>query len=227
MGELNLKDALVHLGGSISLYKTLLQGFKDKYSYIDQDIKQNLINRDVEEARLLVHSMKGLSGNLGATDLQRCSKKLEDVIKSYIGIELLEDEIDAILGKEWIMFSRQLQLVNISLNHVLNSSDEDILSVDSSKELVINNVDSINSDNHKLTYNKELLINESKTAIETLVRALNTYNYETINVALKSQDEELFEKCCYERWQLIKQYIKEFEYDLAKDAILEGVLNEE
>lgn len=228
MGDLNLKDALVHLGGSVSLYRTLLQGFKDKYSSIDTDIKNQLVNREVEDARRLAHSMKGLSGNLGASDLQRYSRKLEEVIKAYIGIELLEDEVDAILGKEWILFAEELHLISESIDLVLKSSDEEIGAVDSSKQLVSKarqlGTQKIKENDIKT---KELLLNESKSSIQILIRSLNTYNYETINKALSAQDEVLLEKCCMERWYQIKDYIKEFEYDLAKEAILEGVLDEE
>lgn len=227
MGDLNLKDALVHLGGSVSLYRTLVQGFKDKYSHIDRDIKDQLLKREVEDARRLAHSMKGLSGNLGATELQEYSKRLEEVIKGYIGVELLENEIDAILGKEWILFSEELHSINQSIDLVLEAQDEELTTIESSGQLIPINQESVINDLDEIDqYNVELFKNESKSSIQILVRSLNTYNYESIKKALENQDEDLLLKCYRDRWYQIKDFIKEFEYDLAKEAILEGVTNE-
>lgn len=227
MGDLNLKDALVNLGGSLSLYRTLVQGFKDKYSNIDDDIKSQLLEFDIEDARRLAHSMKGLSGNLGASELQNCSRLLEEVIKSYIGSEILEDEINAILGKEWIMFSDELVNIRKYIDLVLSANDDELLLVESASELDkgTNSNDEIGlSEIDK--YTKDLLLSESKSSIQTLIRTLNTYNYESINKAIESQDKELLKRCCSERWDKIIMYINEFEYDKAKEEILEGVLDE-
>lgn len=227
MGELNLKDALVHLGGSVSLYRTLLQGFQDKYSSIDNDIKTHLLDREIEDARRLAHSMKGLSGNLGATELQRYSKNLEEVIKSYIGIDILENEIDAILGKEWIQFSEELHRINRNIKLVLDASDEKLLSIDTTKQLIDeHNNDKLKDLKEINVYTKELLLNESKSSVQSLLRTLGTYNYESINMALANQDEEVLRKCCNERWDKVLSFIHEFEYDLAKEELLEGVLDE-
>lgn len=227
MGDLNLKDALVNLGGSVSLYRTLVQGFKDKYSNIDDDIKSQLLKYDIEDARRLAHSMKGLSGNLGASELQNCSRLLEEVIKSYIGSEILEDEINAILGKEWIMFSDELVLIRKHIDLVLSVSDDELLLVENASEL--DKGDSATEDGLSEIdkYTKQLLLSESKSSIQTLIRTLNTYNYESINKAIESQDEELLKRCCSERWDKIMMYINDFEYDKAKEEILEGVLDEE
>jgi len=228
MGDLKLKDAFLHLGGSISLYRTLIQGFKDRYSFIDKEIKNQLLNRDIEQARLLAHSMKGLSGNLGASDLQRYSKNLEEVIKSYIGNDVLEDEIDAILGKEWIMFSEELASIRLNIDLVLEATDEQLSTVDTTSQLLHNvELEDYQKPQHIDVYTKELLMNESKSSVQMLIRMLNTYNFESINKALENQNEVLLRRCCGDRWDKIIDYIKEFEYDKAKEEILEGVLDEE
>ena len=171
--------------------------------------------------------MKGLSGNLGASELQRYARLLEDVIKPYIGKEILEDEMDAILGKEWIMFSEELKSINKSIDLVLEASDQQLGSMDTSSQLIIKSNEIKVGLEEIDKFTKELLLNESKSAIQILLKTLKTYNYEAINKALDGQDEELLKKCCSDRWEQIKEYIKEFEYDKAKEEILKGVNDEE
>ena len=227
MGDLNIKEALVHLGGSVSLYRTLVKGFKDKYSSIDQDIKIELQALEIGNARRLAHSMKGLSGNLGASDLQRYSRLLEDVIKAYIDTEVLEDDMDAILGKEWILFSEELKCLDKSIDLVLEASDEQLLQVDVASELVTKNIETKVKLEEIDNFTKSLLVNDSKSFVQMLINSLSSYNYESITKAFESQDEEALNKYCYGRWAQIKSFIQEFEYDKAKEEILKGVVNED
>ncbi|PKM57380.1 MAG: hypothetical protein CVU98_06400 [Firmicutes bacterium HGW-Firmicutes-3] len=75
--KMNIEAALTHLGGSKSLFDTLISGFYNQYRHVDEDIKKLLETGNQEDARLLAHSIKGLSGNLGATELIERSKALE------------------------------------------------------------------------------------------------------------------------------------------------------
>ncbi|MDF1616486.1 Hpt domain-containing protein [Petrocella sp. FN5] len=80
--KMNLDVALTHLGGSMSLFETLISGFYNQYSHVDEDIKKLLDAGKQEEARLLAHSIKGLSGNLGASELVGKAKALEISIEA-------------------------------------------------------------------------------------------------------------------------------------------------
>jgi len=79
--KMNMDAALAHLGGSRSLFDTLISGFYNQYNHVDEDIKKLLETGNQEDARLLAHSIKGLSGNLGATELIEKSKALEVAIE--------------------------------------------------------------------------------------------------------------------------------------------------
>ncbi|PKM67218.1 MAG: hypothetical protein CVU95_07915 [Firmicutes bacterium HGW-Firmicutes-2] len=80
--KMDIEAALSHLGGSKPLFDTLISGFYNQYSHVDDDIKKLLVTGNQEDARLLAHSIKGLSGNLGATELVEKSKALEVAIES-------------------------------------------------------------------------------------------------------------------------------------------------
>lgn len=66
MSELAVGKALEQLGGSVKIYKTLINGFIDKYSNVASEIKSDLLNENFADAKRSAHSMKGLGGNLGA-----------------------------------------------------------------------------------------------------------------------------------------------------------------
>lgn len=83
-GKMDMETALAHLGGSKVLYDTLICGFYNQYNHVDEDIKKLLETGNQEDARLLAHSIKGLSGNLGATELVEKSKILEAAIEMDI-----------------------------------------------------------------------------------------------------------------------------------------------
>ena len=81
---INLDLALEQLGGSIKLYGTVVKGFWEKYSHVDQMIQDLIDQGSMEEARRLAHSIKGLCGNLGATKLRERALELEMAIRDNL-----------------------------------------------------------------------------------------------------------------------------------------------
>ena len=79
--SIDINLALEQLGGSGKLYKTVVKGFNDRYSDVDRTIGKHLDAGDIEEARRVAHSMKGLCGNLGASKLRERALNLELAIK--------------------------------------------------------------------------------------------------------------------------------------------------
>ena len=67
--------------GNKSLYKKLLVDFGTKYTQTATEIRQALDAADFAQAHSLVHNLKGLAGNLAATDLQAATVELEKLVK--------------------------------------------------------------------------------------------------------------------------------------------------
>jgi HPt (histidine-containing phosphotransfer) domain-containing protein len=59
----------------------LLSNFATDYGGVSNDIREALDAKDFERTHSLVHNLKGLAGNLSATDLQTAAVNLEKLVK--------------------------------------------------------------------------------------------------------------------------------------------------
>jgi HPt (histidine-containing phosphotransfer) domain-containing protein len=77
----DLTDGLKRLQGNKKLYRKLLLNFGTDYSDSSNDIRAAFDAEDFERAHCLVHNIKGLAGNLAATELQTAAVNLEKIVK--------------------------------------------------------------------------------------------------------------------------------------------------
>ncbi len=75
------ESALRRLRGNKKLFINLLRDFAKNYATISDEIKEALAGKNKDHARNLIHTLKGVAGNLSATDLQSAAHKLESVIR--------------------------------------------------------------------------------------------------------------------------------------------------
>jgi ABC-type amino acid transport substrate-binding protein/signal transduction histidine kinase/CheY-like chemotaxis protein len=77
----DLTDGLKRLQGNKKLYQKLLLSFATDYKTVANEIRQTLDAEDFDQTHSLVHNLKGLAGNLAATDLQAAALNLEKLVK--------------------------------------------------------------------------------------------------------------------------------------------------
>jgi CheY-like chemotaxis protein len=77
----DLSEGLNRLQGNRKLYKKLLLNFVSQYSAAPDSIRQAIDSKDYDQAHSLVHSLKGVAGNLAAKDLQAATVALEKLVK--------------------------------------------------------------------------------------------------------------------------------------------------
>jgi signal transduction histidine kinase/CheY-like chemotaxis protein len=77
----DLTDGLKRLQGNKRLYRKLLLNFAADYREAAKDIRVALDAKDFKQTHSLVHNLKGLAGNLAATDLQAAAVNLEKLVK--------------------------------------------------------------------------------------------------------------------------------------------------
>jgi PAS domain S-box-containing protein len=77
----DLTTGLKRLQGNKSLYKKLLGRLAADYSDAAGDIREALKAGDMDSAHQLVHSLKGVAGNLAANDLAAAAEGVEKLVK--------------------------------------------------------------------------------------------------------------------------------------------------
>jgi two-component system, sensor histidine kinase and response regulator len=107
----DLADGLRRLQNNKKLYRKLLLRFATDYNAVANEIRQALDAEDFDQAHSLVHNLKGLAGNLAATELQAASVNLEKLVK---GVE----EKAPPVKKLNLRFSE----LDNALNHALESA---------------------------------------------------------------------------------------------------------
>lgn len=78
----NTADALGRLMNNKNLYQRLLGKFAAGYGDYDAKLAKAAEEKNFGEGADLAHSMKGLSGNLGAEALQEASRTIEMLFKA-------------------------------------------------------------------------------------------------------------------------------------------------
>jgi HPt (histidine-containing phosphotransfer) domain-containing protein len=77
----DLAAGLKRLMGNKRLYRKLLVDFGTKYTETAREIREALDAKDFEQAHSLVHNLKGLAGNLEATELLNAAVEMEKLVK--------------------------------------------------------------------------------------------------------------------------------------------------
>jgi signal transduction histidine kinase/CheY-like chemotaxis protein/HPt (histidine-containing phosphotransfer) domain-containing protein len=77
---IDVKDALVRLGGNEALFIKLLTTFLETHQHVVGELREALENGDTETARFQVHTLKAVAGNLSAKALYGVMQDLEAVI---------------------------------------------------------------------------------------------------------------------------------------------------
>ena len=80
---------LSRMAGKRALYFALLRRFADGQRSVGAEIRHALVAGDMDTARRLAHTLKGVAGNIAATEVQRYATALEDAIRDG----LPEDEV--------------------------------------------------------------------------------------------------------------------------------------
>ena len=80
MAGVNGHLGLQHMGGSLELYRKVLIKFRCNQGAVSQELVAALASNNRVLAKRLAHTLKGVSGTIGATVLQNLAKELEQSI---------------------------------------------------------------------------------------------------------------------------------------------------
>ena len=78
---LDMKAGLSRVAGNQALYQKLLRQFVDQQASAVEQIQEALLRKEVAVAERLAHTLKGVAGNIGATQVQSAAGALEKAIR--------------------------------------------------------------------------------------------------------------------------------------------------
>jgi two-component system, sensor histidine kinase and response regulator len=78
---INIDAGVERVGGNAENFRKLLVKFSENHADMAVNIRKALKAGDKEKALLLVHTLKGIAGNIGAEKLQKAALELESSIK--------------------------------------------------------------------------------------------------------------------------------------------------
>jgi HPt (histidine-containing phosphotransfer) domain-containing protein len=90
----DLAAGLSRLMGNKRLYRKLLLDFGANYGAVAGEIREALAARNFNQAHSLVHNLKGLAGNLEATDLQAAAVEMETLVKGQAAETASDQELN-------------------------------------------------------------------------------------------------------------------------------------
>jgi len=103
-GEINIGSALARLGGNQKLYLRLLRMFRESQRTTVDSLLAAIEGDDLELARRLAHTLKGVAGTIGADELAEAARQLEAAIVEQDELLIREtvaetkDKLSAVLG---------------------------------------------------------------------------------------------------------------------------------
>jgi PAS domain S-box-containing protein len=115
MPGIEVKKALARAGGNRVLYIDLLAKFHRDYADATSRIKGAFDNNKAERVQHLVHTIKGVSGSIGAVDLERVASELEAAVNQE-GAKGIESSIK--------QFDKALMIVLDSIGYVVEIDAE-------------------------------------------------------------------------------------------------------
>ncbi|MCP3921665.1 MAG: Hpt domain-containing protein [Desulfobacterales bacterium] len=96
--DIDLETGIKNVGGSKNLYVKLLKDFVTRYGDVHEKL-ENLHSTDIETTGQIVHTLKGLTGSLGAYDLHAIFIDLDRAIKENRPVGHLMDDMKIVFGE--------------------------------------------------------------------------------------------------------------------------------
>ncbi len=132
----NVADGIYRMSGSVAGYCAILKKFRSSQQNIVTDIRLALSTNDREKAKRLAHTLKGVSGTLGAESIQSMARELESNIHDGKETGAME-QILLLLDKELTAFFENIDCFlkslpaepsdNETVNNLLNREELAIL----------------------------------------------------------------------------------------------------
>ena len=96
---INMREALYRVGSDAGLLRSLLHNFAAQHKTAGTQIRSALERGDWQHAERLAHTLKGLAGTLGASDIQPLAAKLETVLIQRAERQIVDNALEPFADK--------------------------------------------------------------------------------------------------------------------------------
>ncbi len=190
---IEINEGLARVAGNTKVYKKLLMSFaKSNSDYIDQ-MKQLLAENDLVTAERMAHTLKGVSGNIGALDIFEASKKLDDALKDKDFSELLVRELLDALEVKLVQVMDDIndafESSELPIKAVQKISLEELLKLKNDLESALEDYSTESSELFDIFEREsQALVDES--VLQNIRNQIDAYDYENALAIIKSIDFE-------------------------------------
>ena len=129
----DLQAGLERLRGNKRLYRKLLLDFGANYKGVADEIRDTLKAKDLKQTHSLVHNLKGLAGNLAATDLLSAAIEMEKLVKGDKKKPPTVKQLNQKLAALENMFNQVLESVQVlgtvAEDKAMEPSDEELAAI--------------------------------------------------------------------------------------------------
>ena len=198
---LNTKAGLRRAAGKLELYSKILKSYASDYVHFSEDFSQFKSSLQWEEMQRLAHTLKGLSGSIGAEDVQRAMEGLEFACK-----EKDEAKVDLLFPQAVELFEPIVQ--GIANHYGLNGNTTE--QNEKNNALTVENQAQLES-------NKPL--NEEEKALVEKLRHLLSEGDSEAQDWWEEHADMLRRHLPIEIYHRIERAICDFEFDLALETI--------
>jgi PAS domain S-box-containing protein len=118
--RINTSEGIARVGGKIEIYERILRQFYQRQQTTKTEIETALTENNLETAHKLTHTLKGVAGNIGATELYQAAQNLDNALKQGI-----TDNLES-LWQDFVVKFDQIMGVLAKFNSISTNSESEI-----------------------------------------------------------------------------------------------------
>jgi PAS domain S-box-containing protein len=182
---LDVAAGLHHVVGKKSLYLSILRKFIAGQKSAAVEIAKALEGNDWDTAERLAHTLKGVSGTIGAATLQHLAEKLESAIKAREPRKAVDDRLDELkMPLETLIAQLELQLPEEQERTAVTVNLEKLKAVGGVLEALLADDDAEAGD--VLDANEDLLHAAYPDHYRQIADAIRSFDFDTALAALRA-----------------------------------------
>jgi len=180
-----LKETINNLGGDVGFYFKLLKNFSKSEVNAVEKMQRHLDRGEKSDAYRIAHTLKGLSGTIGATELNKLAANLEIQLSSGVAAKDLFSQVEKSLDEVLAIIKNALDSRREDDNQVSSLVNVDVLSKLKSIQVSINHYDA-NSSNEMEALILNIDDSKLKKSLLELNNSLNSFDFDTAAELIKN-----------------------------------------